>query len=33
VADGATRRDAIAEVARELGLPRRQLYAAVVNQE
>jgi 16S rRNA (cytidine1402-2'-O)-methyltransferase len=33
VADGATRRDAIAEVARELGLPRRELYAAVVNQE
>ena len=30
VADGASRRDAIAEVARELGLPKREVYAAVV---
>jgi 16S rRNA (cytidine1402-2'-O)-methyltransferase len=28
---GSTRKDAIADVARELGLPRRELYAAVVN--
>ena len=30
VADGASRKDAIAVVAREHGLPRRDLYAAVV---
>ncbi|WP_298325841.1 16S rRNA (cytidine(1402)-2'-O)-methyltransferase [Haloactinopolyspora sp.] len=31
VAAGASRRDAIAEVARELGLPKRAVYAAVVD--
>jgi 16S rRNA (cytidine1402-2'-O)-methyltransferase len=30
VAEGATRRDAIIEVARETGVPRREVYAAVV---
>ncbi|WP_222851699.1 16S rRNA (cytidine(1402)-2'-O)-methyltransferase [Phytoactinopolyspora mesophila] len=33
VAGGASRRDAIADVAHELGLSRRELYAAVVNQQ
>ncbi|NEE00364.1 16S rRNA (cytidine(1402)-2'-O)-methyltransferase [Phytoactinopolyspora halotolerans] len=31
VAAGSSRKDAIADVARELGLSRRELYAAVVN--
>jgi 16S rRNA (cytidine1402-2'-O)-methyltransferase len=30
VAEGATRRDAITEVARETGVSRREVYAAVV---